>query len=635
MAVDFKELKREDCRTVARRLGLELNGQDKARCFLHAGDKNPSLQVYADGWKCFGCGEHGDGIDLVAKYLNIPNTEAAEWMKKVFHVQEPPRKQDYGKAEREHIYPGGQIKKVMYRRADASKYACWFHMEGGTWKKGRGTAPHSLYIAGELAGAVFVAEGEKDCDNLHKLGYNAASGEDGAGRGKWRPEYTEQLKGLPICIFQDNDKIGKDYAQETAAALHGVASSVQVLDLSQVWPKVPEKGDISDLIAQFGPEKSCDMIAQLISTTPEWEASCDQNRPTLETITAADLQQKDLPSIKFIVDRLLSVGLNILASPPKYGKSWMVLALCLAVASGGRFLGYTTNQCGCLYLALEDSQRRLKTRMNKLLAGKAAPGGFHFATMARPIDNGLFDELEDFLKKHPDTGLIVVDTLQRVRGASHGKEGAYAADYREVGALKAFADQHNVALLLVHHLRKMKDDGDPFNMISGTNGIMGAADTTMVLTKEKRGDSNATFSVVGRDVESSDTVLRFNKDTCYWENLGDADWFAEQQARQEYQESPLVKTIKKLVEQSPEGWEGTAQQLLEAGRFIARTSLANSPKALSNKLRDMANLLLDNDGIVYERKSNGSGGGKHRFYSNTIPQFEELEQAQFDPFFGG
>lgn len=635
MAVDFKELKREDCRTVARRLGLELNRQDKARCFLHAGDKNPSLQVYADGWKCFGCGEHGDAVDLISKYLSISNVEAVEWMKKEFNIQEPPRRQDYGQAEREHIYPGGQVKKVMYRRGDGSKYGCWFHMEGGTWQKGRGTAPHSLYIAGELAGAVFVAEGEKDCDNLHKLGYNAASGEDGAGHGKWRPEYTEQLKGLPVCIFQDNDKIGKDYAQETAAALHGVASSVQVLDLSQVWPKAPEKGDISDLIAQFGPEKSCDMIAQLISTTPEWEASCDQNRPTLETITAADLQQKDLPSIKFIVDRLLSVGLNILASPPKYGKSWMVLALCLAVASGGRFLGYTTNQCGCLYLALEDSQRRLKTRMNKLLAGKAAPGGFHFATMASPIDNGLFDELEDFLKKHPDTGLIVVDTLQRVRGASHGKEGAYAADYREVGALKAFADQHNVALLLVHHLRKMKDDGDPFNMISGTNGIMGAADTTMVLTKEKRGDSNATFSVVGRDVESSDTVLRFNKDTCYWENLGDADWFAEQQARQEYQESPLVKTIKKLVEQSPEGWEGTAQQLLEAGRFIARTSLANSPKALSNKLRDMANLLLDNDGIVYERKSNGSGGGKHRFYSNTIPQFEELEQAQFDPFFGG
>ena len=357
-----------------------------------------------------------------------------------------------------------------------------------------------------------------------------------------------------------------------------------------------------------------------------------QKPPALETISATELQQKDIPPIKFVVDKLISVGLNILASPPKYGKSWMVLALCLAVASGGRFLGYMTNQCGCLYLALEDSQRRLKTRMNKLLDGKAAPAGFHFATMASPIDGGLFDELGDFLKKHPDTGLIVVDTLQRVRGASHGKEGAYAADYREVGALKAFADQHNVAMLLVHHLRKMKDDSDPFNMISGTNGILGAADATMVLTKEKRGDSNATFSVVGRDVESSDTVLRFNKETCYWENLGDADWFAEQQARKEYQESPIVKTIKRLLQQSPEGWSGTAQQLLDAGRFIARTSLADSTQALTSKLKGLDRLFLENDGIVHERKKNGSGGGKHKFYFSSYPQFEELEQTGFDPF---
>lgn len=359
-----------------------------------------------------------------------------------------------------------------------------------------------------------------------------------------------------------------------------------------------------------------------------------KQRPTLETITAADLQQKDIPPIHFIVNNLLSVGLNILASPPKYGKSWMMLALCLAVASGGRFLGYTTNQCGCLYLALEGSQRRLKTRMDKLLAGKAAPAGFHFATTADTIDNGLFDELADFLKVHPDIGLIVIDTLQRVRGAAHSKEGVYATDYREVGALKAFADSHNVALLLVHHLRKMKDDGDPFNMISGTNGVLGAADTALVLTKEKRGDSNATLSVVGRDVESSDTVLRFNKDTCYWENMGDADWFAEQQARQEYQESPIVRTIKKLLEQSPEGWIGTAQQLLEAGRFISHTSLAPSPRDLSGKLKGLGKFLLDYDGIVYERKSNGSGGGKHSFsYMGT--QFEELEQAEFDPFLGG
>lgn len=242
---------------------------------------------------------------------------------------------------------------------------------------------------------------------------------------------------------------------------------------------------------QPGFERYADEIRRsLIEDAPP---SGETPRPSLATISAVDLQAKDLPPIRFIVNKLLSVGLNILASPPKYGKSWMVLALCLAVASGNRFLGYMTNQCGCLYLALEDSQRRLKARMDKLLAGKPAPAGFHFATMASPINNGLFDELDDFLKKHSDTGLIVIDTLQRVRGAAHGKEGAYAADYREVGALKAFADQHNVALLLVHHLRKMKDDGDPFNMISGTNGIMGAADTSIVLTREKRGGSKPPF----------------------------------------------------------------------------------------------------------------------------------------------
>lgn len=88
------------------------------------------------------------------------------------------------------------------------------------------------------------------------------------------------------------------------------------------------------------------------------------------------------------------------------------------------------------------------------------------------------------------------------------------------------------------------------------------------------------------------------------------------------------------LEQSPEGWSGTAQQLLEAGRFISHTSLAPSPRDLSGKLKGLGKSLLDFDGIVYERKSNGSGGGKHSF-SHMGTQFEELEQAEFDPFLGG
>lgn len=371
MAIDFEELKREDCRIVARRLGLELNRQDKVRCFLHAGDKNPSLQVYANGWKCFGCGEHGDAVDLISKYLGTSTVEAVDWMKKEFNIQEPPRKQDYGQAEREHIYPGGQVKKVMYRRTDGSKYGIWFHLENGAWKKGRGNAPHSLYIAGQLTGAVFVVEGEKDCDTLHKLGYDAVSGEDGAGPGKWRPEYTEQLKGLSVVIFQDNDQTGKDYAQETAAAIHGVAPSVQVLDLTQVWTNMPEKGDISDLVAKFGAEKSCDMIAKLISTTPQWEPPPSGADPLLSLFKSLeDFPEEDA---KWLIPGWIPAGqISVIAADGGIGKTTLWCHIIAALSNGTTCIldppGYTREPMKIMFLTTEDSVRK-KLRKKLRLAG--------------------------------------------------------------------------------------------------------------------------------------------------------------------------------------------------------------------------------------------------------------------------
>lgn len=236
------------------------------------------------------------------------------------------------------IYPyHHNLQKVRY----SDKSFVWRRPDGkGGWIWNRQGVPNALFQVGELTGVVALAEGEKDVLTLHRLGWSAACGEHGAGKDKWKPEYSEQLRGLTVVVFMDNDDIGRAYGAETAAALHGVAASVRLLDLSRVWEGMPEHADISDLVSKYGDEKACEMVAQLIGVTPEWEPPNDQKKMALETITAADLQQKDLPPIKFIVDNLLSVGLNILASPPKYGKSWMVLALCLAVASGGRFLGY-------------------------------------------------------------------------------------------------------------------------------------------------------------------------------------------------------------------------------------------------------------------------------------------------------
>ncbi len=350
----------------------------------------------------------------------------------------------------------------------------------------------------------------------------------------------------------------------------------------------------------------------------------EQDKPVLLTVSARELQQKTIPPIREIVPGLIVQGLTILGAPPKYGKSWLMLNLCLSVSLGSNFLGYGTQKTGCLYLALEDSERRLQDRMGKLMHRAQAPEDFRYATVSLTTDTGLMDQLDRYITDFPGTGLIVIDTLQRVRGSSFGKDGSYSTDYRELGLLKAFADEHGIALVMVHHLRKQADDTDPFNRLSGTAAISGAADSMIVLTKEKRNAETTRLYATGRDIEELEIELRFDKERCFWLNLGDPEALAEQRAKEEYEASPIVRTVKKLLAQSPDReWSGTATQLLEAGTYIVRSRIASSARDLSGKLKDLEELLLELDGIVHVRDSNGSGGGKHRFFYQAALQDDE------------
>lgn len=119
--------------------------------------------------------------------------------------------------------------------------------------------------------------------------------------------------------------------------------------------------------------------------------------PMLPTVSATDLQKKEIPPIRWVVQDLVAAGLTVLASPPKFGKSWMAMCLCLSVAMGGRFLGYRCYKCGVLYMALEDGERRLKSRMEKILVTLPAPSGFDFATTAPTLSTGLLDVLEGYV----------------------------------------------------------------------------------------------------------------------------------------------------------------------------------------------------------------------------------------------
>lgn len=187
------------------------------------------------------------------------------------------------------------------------------------------------------------------------------------------------------------------------------------------------------------------------------EANNQKEFKPLEIISAIDLKNKEIQPIQFIVDNMLPQGLALICSPPKYGKSWLMLDLCISVASGNRFLNHNTNQCGCLYLALEDSEARLKDRMNKVLKNAMPPPQFYFSIKSDFLSNSLLQQIDYHISKYNDTKLIVIDTLQKIRGNSTNSDTAYGNDYKDLGKLKSFADDKGICILLVHHLRKMKD----------------------------------------------------------------------------------------------------------------------------------------------------------------------------------
>lgn len=207
--------------------------------------------------------------------------------------------------------------------------------------------------------------------------------------------------------------------------------------------------------------------------------------------------------IEFVVDNLLAQGLYILAGAPKVGKSWLALDMCLSIAKGEKVLGKETSCGHVVYLSLEDSLIRLQNRLYELTDEPS--DNLHFAIMAESMSNGLPEQIEYCRKRFDDLKIVVIDTLQKVRNES---ESGYSSDYKELSVLKSLADKLGVAIVLVHHTRKCSDS-DPFNMISGSTGLSGCVDGSMVLIESKRGSRTAKLHCVGRDIENQEINVVF------------------------------------------------------------------------------------------------------------------------------
>ena len=316
------------------------------------------------------------------------------------------------------------------------------------------------------------------------------------------------------------------------------------------------------------------------------------NPYVLNTVTMSELYDSVYTNQPHIIENLLYPGLYLFAGGSKIGKSFMMIQLAYHVSTGTPLWGYTCRQGTVLYLALEDNHRRLQARSYRMF-GTESTDKLIFSVAAGKLNKDLNEQLNNFMYEHPDTKLVIIDTLQKIR-EENGDNYSYANDYQIMGKLKSFADSHEICVLIVHHTRKEKSE-DIFDMISGTVGLFGAADGAFVMCKESRISNNATLEVSGRDQPDQRFKLTRNLKTLAWDmESAETDLWKEPP-------EPLLETVSAFLTESNPVWCGTSTRLVE------ELSVDIKPNTLTLKLNVNANRLLNEYNIRYENSRSHSG----------------------------
>jgi hypothetical protein len=423
-------------------------------------------------------------------------------------------------------YPGGNW-KTRNPKGRSPPYVWEHEDEYGhivTGAHNLGAALYRLEEAIAHGGLIAVVEGEKDADNLWRHGFPAITSAHGAAqpgqRPKWTAEHSRQLAGLDLVVLNDNDPAGYEHAKAVVDCSHGIAKSIRRLDLKNHWPDIPASGDISDFLEHlYGADYPGDeWVRDLLEDAPLINGKAGPAPPLPPLETYADLKGAQFMPLQWIVPTYIPEGVTLLAGKPKIGKSWLALAITMACADGAIVLDQRCEKRGVIYFALEDNRRRMQARTEKLLGlNQEWPTNTGAAYDLPLMDKGCIETLQQYANGYPTIGLMIIDTLAKVRGPKRKDEDQYAADHRTMSALLDFSHRTGIAIIVIHHVRK-QDAGDIFDTISGTLGLNGGADTLLVLTKA--GDQ-LRLAVRGRDLEEQDKTLFFDPDLGAWGVTGD------------------------------------------------------------------------------------------------------------------
>lgn len=292
-----------------------------------------------------------------------------------------------------------------------------------------------------------------------------------------------------------------------------------------------------------------------------------------------------------IIDGLLYAGVYLFVGAPKVGKSFLMAQLAYHVSTGKSMWEYNVHKYDVAYFALEDDFARIQKRLYRMF-GSERNDNLLFATKVDSINGVLEQQLNSFQQTHPNVKLIIIDTLQKIRESS--SDYNYGNDYQVISKLKEFADSRGLCLLLVHHTRKQKSE-DNFDMISGTNGLLGAADGAFILYKDKRTSNTATLEISGRDQQEQKLILVKNSETLYWELQS-----KETELWKEPPE-PLLEAIAEFITVENTDWTGTATELLE------KTNLNIPVNSITKRLNVNAGRLFNEYGIIYKSSRTHDG----------------------------
>jgi hypothetical protein len=344
----------------------------------------------------------------------------------------------------------------------------------------------------------------------------------------------ERYPDLELIAATDNDDAGVKAAAECPAGTLACIPSGAIPHLD--WCDVSVELGQTEARRQFHLKlTAARQKAPLTKTPARWKP---------KVFTATDLYKADIPEREWSVDDLVPAGLSVLASPPKMGKSWMALQMCLAVASGKPFLGMKTHKGPVLYVSLEDSPLRLRKRIAALVGDKQdIPENLHLMTELPRLDKGGMDFLEEWIQANKPR-LVCLDTWGRAKpGGGDAKKNAFDSDYSVVAEVKGVADKYAVALLLIHHLKKGGGkEADFLESLNGSMGLPAAADAILAL-KRTRGESTAILQRSGRDIEHDDDLA------LSWEAPG---WKAETVSVAEVRMSEERREIIKVLRDAGE-----------------------------------------------------------------------------------